>query len=121
MPDAPSPAAGSLSARAEEILRRADAQLGARRAPATAAADAPEPDAPQAAADSAPQRPASAADLGQLLDTVQAGIAAARAHLVTLSASLERIAQELPRVASAEQRELASRPAAAAGQRPDRG
>ena len=34
-------------------------------------------------------------DLGQLLDTVEAGIGAARAHLVALSASLERIAGEL--------------------------
>lgn len=40
-------------------------------------------------------RPLGAQDLGQLLDIVEAGIGAVRAHLVALSASLERIAQEL--------------------------
>lgn len=90
MPDSPSSDAGSLSSRAQEILRRADSQLAALRAPAPAPAAAPEPEDAEA-----PVRPAVVGDLGQLIDTVEAGIAAARAHLVALSASLERIAQEI--------------------------
>jgi hypothetical protein len=74
----------SLSARAQEILQRADAQLTALRRPA-----------PPAVPLRAPGEPASDDELGQLLDTVQAGIEAARAHLVALGASLDRIAQEL--------------------------
>ena len=70
----------SLSARAQEILQRADTQLQALRRPAAPAR---------------PARPASGDELGQLLDTVQAGIEAARAHLAALAASLDRIAQEL--------------------------
>lgn len=93
MPEAPSPDAGSLSARAQEILRRADSQLAALRVPPPAPPQAPEPepDAPEPD----PSRPPAVQDLGQLLDTVEAGIGAARAHLVTLSASLERIAEEI--------------------------
>lgn len=78
----------SLSARAQEILQRADAQLSALRRPAPAA-DAP------AQPRHEPGAPPSSDELGQLLDTVQAGIEAARAHLAALGASLDRIAQEL--------------------------
>lgn len=78
----------SLSARAQEILRRADAQLEALRAPAPvlpepAPAKAPAPDRGE------PQ------DLGALVDTVQAGVEAAATHLVALSEAVERIAQEI--------------------------
>jgi hypothetical protein len=90
VPDALSPDAGSLSARAQEILRRADAQLATSRPAASPPAAAPAPSAP---AREAP--PAAVRDLGELIDTVTAGIAATRAHLVALSASLERIAHEL--------------------------
>lgn len=85
----------SLSARALEILRRADAQIDAIKAPAPAPRELPE--APPGFGPAAPadDRPPELQDLGQLLDTVQAGVDAARAHLVTLSASLERIAEEL--------------------------
>lgn len=97
MPDDPSPDAGSLSSRAQEILRRADSQLAALRAPARAPAERePEPEAAAAeAVEPAPDRPPEVADLGQLIDTVEAGIGAARAHLVALSATLERVAQEI--------------------------
>ena len=81
----------SLSARAQEILQRADAQLTSLRRPAP-------PAAAPAAPLRAPGEPPSDEELGQLLDTVQAGIEAARAHLVALGASLDRIAQELPDV-----------------------
>lgn len=104
MPDAPSPDAGSLSARAQEILRRADAQLASLRAPA------PSRDLPPAPAEEAgggeAGRAGPARDLGELLDTVEAGIGAARAHLVTLSASLERIAQEIDAAAEEHRRTL---------------
>lgn len=101
MPDAPSPDAGSLSSRAQEILRRADSQLASLRAPAPVPArrvepaPAPPEAGPEPAAETRPERPAVVEDLGQLIDTVEAGIGAARAHLVALSASLERIAQEI--------------------------
>lgn len=71
----------SLSARAQEIIQRADAQMTALRRPREEREPA--------------RAPAGPADLGQLLDTVVAGIEAARAHLAALSASLDRIAQEL--------------------------
>lgn len=85
----------SLSDRAQEILRRADAQIEAIKAPPPPQRDLP--DAPPGFGPDGPvvDRPDEVQDLGQLLDTVQAGIDAARAHLVTLSASLERIAEEL--------------------------
>jgi hypothetical protein len=97
VPDAPPPEAGSLSSRAQEILRRADSQLAALRAPAPAPAPPvkPEPEPPEEAVELGPERPPEVHDLGQLIDTVEAGIGAARAHLVALSASLERIAQEI--------------------------
>jgi hypothetical protein len=84
-------ASSSLSDRAQEILRRADSQLAALKAPA------PAPPEPAEAPEGEPgeHRPLGARDLGELLDTVEAGIEAARAHLVALSASLERIAEEL--------------------------
>lgn len=65
MADASSHETGSVSARVQEILRRADAQLAPRD------------------------------DLGELLDAVAAGVAAAGAHLDLLAASLELIAREL--------------------------
>jgi hypothetical protein len=97
------PSHASLSDRAQEILRRADAQLAAIKAPPPPPRDLPDPppgfDEEAVEADdeqpSGEDRPADVRDLGQLLDTVRAGIDAARAHLVTLSASLERIAEEL--------------------------
>lgn len=97
MPDDPSPDAGSLSSRAQEILRRADSQLAALRAPAPAPVEPePEPEvAEEEVAELGPDRPPEVQDLGQLIDTVEAGISAARAHLVALSATLERIAQEI--------------------------
>jgi hypothetical protein len=97
VPDAPSPEAGSLSARAAEILRRADSQLTALRAPAPVLPEPPELDEETAAPvrERDPSLPEEVQDVGQLLDTVEAGIDASRAHLVALSASLERIAQEI--------------------------
>jgi hypothetical protein len=97
LPDSPSSDAGSLSARAQEILRRADSQLAALRAPAPPPAPPlePEPEPADEAAEPDPPRPAEVQDLGQLIDTVEAGIGAARAHLVALSATLERIAEEI--------------------------
>lgn len=97
------PSHASLSDRAQEILRRADAQVAAIKAPPPPPRDLPDPppgfgedgvelDDEQPAGE---DRPEDVRDLGQLLDTVRAGIDAARAHLVTLSASLERIAEEL--------------------------
>lgn len=78
MPDASSHEAGSLSDRAQEILRRADAQLAALPAPDRArSADRPRE------------------DLGELLDVVAAAVAAVGAHLAMLSATVERIAREL--------------------------
>lgn len=113
MPDAPSPDAGSLSERAQEILRRADAQLESLRTPP------PSRDLPPAPPDGPGGGPGGdepggddrgntepAHDLGDLLDTVEAGIGAARAHLVTLSASLERIAQEIDAAAEEHRRTL---------------
>ena len=88
--------AGSLAARAQEILRRADAQLAALR-PAPPEPPAAEERAEAPSAD--PDRPPVVKDLGELLDTVEAGVQAARAHLVALSASVERIAEEITRVA----------------------
>lgn len=104
MPDAQPPEAGSLSSRAQEILRRADAQLAALRPPPPEPAPAEEPGAHTAEGDGSSEaarsgRPPAVRDLGELLDTVEAGVEAARAHLVTLSASLERIAEEIRRVA----------------------
>lgn len=99
MPDAPSHDA--LSARAQEILRRADSQLAALRAPAPPRV-ALSPSAPQPQPAPVPQRPLAQGDLGQLVDTVEAGIEAARAHLIALSASLERIAQEIGALPEAE-------------------
>lgn len=112
MPDDPSPAAASLSARAAEILRRADAQLTALRAPAPALPDPPapeeppEPEAETLVRERDPSLPEEVSDLGQLLDTVEAGIEAARAHLVALSASLERVAEELVSAAEEHRRSL---------------
>lgn len=106
--------ASSLSARAQEILRRADAQLAALKAPLPAAParpawmDAAQAPAEPPAAEPAPEdpRPPAVRDLGELLGTVEAGIGAARAHLLTLSASLERVAQELDAVAEEQRRTL---------------
>ena len=82
----------SLSARAQEILRRADAQLEALRAPAPAL---PEPPPPAEIAERDESRPEEIRDLGALVDTVQAGVEAAATHLVALSEAVERIAQEI--------------------------
>lgn len=83
----------TLSARAQEILRRADAQLEALRAPAE---PTPEPSpAPVADADPGPSRPEEIRDLGGLVDAVQSGVEAAAAHLVALSEAVERIAEEI--------------------------
>lgn len=110
MPDAPSPDAGSLSARAQEILRRADAQLAALKVPPPPSRPPePEPESGEAPAEADLSRPPAVRDLGELLDTVEAGIGAARAHLITLSASLERIAQELDAAAEEHRRTLPPR------------
>jgi hypothetical protein len=95
LPDASRTDAGSLSARAQEILRRADLQMASLRAPQPP--DEPAAPVPEQAEPSPPAepRPVGPQDLGQLIDTVAAGISAARAHLVALSASLDRIAEEL--------------------------
>lgn len=108
MPDDPSPDAGSLSSRAQEILRRADSQLAALRVPAPAPVELePEPEvAEEEAVEPGPDRPPEVADLGQLIDTVEAGIGAARAHLVALSATLERIAQEVDAAVEVHRRTL---------------
>lgn len=82
MPGASSHEAGSLSARAQEILRRAEAQRAALRAPA------PPVQGGRAGAE-------RVGDLGQLLDTIEAGIGAVRAHLTTLAACLDQAAEEL--------------------------
>lgn len=91
MADAQPPDAGSLSARADEILRRVEAQLSALRAP-------PAP---------APAPALELRDVGELLDTVEAGVQATRACLVTLWASLERIAEAID---AAEERRRALAP-----------
>jgi hypothetical protein len=101
VPDASPHDAGSLSPRAQEILRRADEQVaGLRRRQRTDAAGGP-PEAETPAADAAPA-PAAApapprepADLAELLDFVTGATEAAREHLGTLAGSLERIAAAL--------------------------
>ncbi|MFL5844521.1 MAG: hypothetical protein ACJ762_07495 [Solirubrobacteraceae bacterium] len=106
MPESPSSDAGSLSARAQEILRRADSQLAALRAPAPPPVALPEPEPEQVVPEPDPSRPPEVQDLGQLIDTVEAGIGAARAHLVALSASLERIAHEIAAATEQQRRTL---------------
>ena len=94
----------SLSARAQEILKRADAQLDALRAPAK---PLPEPPAPEEELrERDPTRPPEAQDLGALVDTVQAGVEAAATHLVALSEAVERIAQEIEQANEAHRRTL---------------
>ena len=83
----------SLSARAQEILRRADAQLDALKAPAKPLPTPPEPEEELRERD--PAKPAEVQDLGALVDTVAAGVEAAATHLVALSEAVERIAQEI--------------------------
>lgn len=102
MPDAQPTDAGSLSTRAQEILRRADAQLAALRPPEA------EPAPPEEGEGEAPppDRPPVVRDLGELLDTVEAGVGASRAHLVALSASLERVSEEIQRVIEEHRLEL---------------
>lgn len=93
----------SLSARAQEILRRADAQLEALRAPAPRL---PEPPAPEELAPRDPSRPPEIQDLGALVDVVQAGVEAAATHLVALSQAVERIAAEIEEANEAHRRTL---------------
>ena len=106
MADAPIPEAGSLSARAQEILRRADAQLESLRAPARPVALPEPPPEPEPERPADPSRPPEAQDLGGLVDAVQSGVEAAAAHLVTLSEAVERIAAEIEAANEAHRRTL---------------
>jgi hypothetical protein len=84
--------ARTLSPRAQEILRRADEQVASlRRSRALAGAMA---DAPDAAAP-APVELDGPPDPQRLMDRVQAGIDASRAHLDALAEALEALAGEL--------------------------